>query len=193
FFWLPRNTFYRLFYLPALILLLSLLLARYEAAFKSARQYRLASCVAAVMLSNFTFLILPYARPEANQPLAFALQMNQVWKPGTVVYFGQFNTDDWTIKYFNPMTTWRPLDPQDLAPLEDQLHRVYADGGAAWIETTALDLLSATPQGSTWIAEHTDDHAKRELINNRCRIRFFQLFPARQAQTTILAPSDRRR
>jgi hypothetical protein len=59
FFWLPQNTFYRMFYLPALILLFGLLLV--------ARPHRtsrtLAVFVIAVALANFLFLIYPFSYP----------------------------------------------------------------------------------------------------------------------------------
>jgi len=59
FFWLPQNTFYRLFYLPALILLFGLLLAA-----KPHRSSRtLAAFVVAVALANFLFLIYPFSNP----------------------------------------------------------------------------------------------------------------------------------
>jgi hypothetical protein len=57
FFWLPHNTFYRLFYLPALILLFGLLLAA-----KPHRISRtLAAFVVALALANFLFLIYPFS------------------------------------------------------------------------------------------------------------------------------------
>jgi hypothetical protein len=64
FFWLPQNTFYRLFYLPALILLFGLLL--------SATPHRisriLAVVVVAVALANFLFMIYPFSRAPHTNP-----------------------------------------------------------------------------------------------------------------------------
>ena len=54
FFWLPQNTFYRLFYLPALILLLGLALASVKD-----KSGALAALVVAIALANFLFLIYP--------------------------------------------------------------------------------------------------------------------------------------
>ena len=78
FFWLPQNTFYRLFYLPALILLVGVVLSPFE---KRAlvRRFRLAVLVAAVALANFLFLIYPYSHVQKYPPLAFALEMNREW------------------------------------------------------------------------------------------------------------------
>jgi len=63
FFWLPQNTFYRLFYLPALILLLGLLLV--AAPRRAAKPRTLAAFVVAVALANFLFMIYPYSLEDA--------------------------------------------------------------------------------------------------------------------------------
>lgn len=61
FFWLPQNTFYRLFYLPALILLFGLLLA--AAPNRNPKRPILAAFVLAVAFANFLFLIYPFSNP----------------------------------------------------------------------------------------------------------------------------------
>lgn len=64
FFFLPQNTFYRLFYLPAMILLLGLLLAARQN--KTAHPRTLTAFVILVALANFLFLIYPDS-PIRNQ------------------------------------------------------------------------------------------------------------------------------
>jgi hypothetical protein len=59
FFWLPQNTFYRLFYLPALILLLGLLLASIQD--RTSKPRTLAALVIAVALANFVFMIYQFS------------------------------------------------------------------------------------------------------------------------------------
>ena len=67
FFWLPQNTFYRLFYLPALILLLGLLLASIQD--KTSKPRTLAAFVIVVALANFLFLMYPFSHlPRDAQP-----------------------------------------------------------------------------------------------------------------------------
>lgn len=67
FFWLPQNTFYRLFYLPALILLLGLLLASIED--RTSKPRTLAVFVIVVALANFLFLMYPFSHlPRDAQP-----------------------------------------------------------------------------------------------------------------------------
>jgi len=59
FFWLPQNTFYRLFYLPGLILLLGLLLVSVQN--RTAKPRLLAAFVVALALANFLFLMYPFS------------------------------------------------------------------------------------------------------------------------------------
>ena len=155
FFWLPQNTFYRLFYLPALIILLGLALA-------SIRNTRaLAAFVIAVALANFLFLIYPSSHVEKYPPLAFALQMNGEWPAGTVIYYGAENSDEDLVRYFNPGTRW-------------QLLRSSTIESGAWLETTAIDQLRSTPEGARWLDTHT--HKERELSHSAYRIRFVQVY-----------------
>src|SRR5262249_6479514 len=137
FVWLPHNTFYRLFYLPPLIILGAVVVSKADS---DARGYRLASVAAVIAFANLAFVILPGTKVEANPPLQFAQALNRVWPPDTQVYYDTLTTDDWTLQYFNPQTTWHPL--KDL-PL--------ADGREVWIETTAYDRLKQTNPG--WLAQ----------------------------------------
>lgn len=69
FFWLPQNTFYRLFYLPALIILIGLTLASFTN--RPAGKFT-ALFVAALALANFLFLMYPFSsvKSAANFSLA---------------------------------------------------------------------------------------------------------------------------
>jgi hypothetical protein len=164
FFWLPQNTFYRVFYLPALVLLLGLALAALPPP-GSRRTYVVALFVAAVSLANFLFLIYPFSHVEKFPPLAFAVEMSREWPAGTVVYYAATNSDAQLVRYFNPQTEWRVL-PSELP-----------EGTTAWLETTAIDRLSATPQGAQWLREHTHPDQSRELNSDAHRIRFLQINP----------------
>jgi hypothetical protein len=160
FFWLPQNTFYRVFYLPALVLLLGLVLAALPQ-IAERRTYVVALFVAAVSLANFLFLIYPFSHVEKFPPLAFAMEMNREWPAGTVVYYAATNSDAQLVRYFNPETDWQLLPEQP------------RDG--SWLETTAIDRLSATPQGTQWLREHTHADSLRELNTGAHRIRFVQV------------------
>ena len=163
FFWLPQNTFYRLFYLPPIILLLGLLLSAVQ--HRITKRRTLAAFVVAVVLANFLFLIYPFSKVEKYPPLAFALQMNREWPAGTVIYYGAANSDQALVRYFNPSTQWKLLRPESMTTL-----------GEAWLETTAIDQISSTPGGAEWLNAHTHKDSLKELNDGAYKIRFIEVF-----------------
>ena len=164
FFWLPQNTFYRLFYLPALILLIGLALSAFpQAGYR--RTFATALFVTAVGLANFLFLIYPFSHVEKYPPLEFALQMKREWPRGTMIFYGAQNSDAALVRYFNPETEWKLLSAQ--SPVDT----------GAWLETSAIDRLSATPEGARWLETHARPGTLRELNTGAYRIRFVEVAP----------------
>jgi hypothetical protein len=174
FFWLPQNTFYRLFYFPAFILLLGIALNSFRKRVKTSRRFT-ALLVISVALANFLFLIYPFSNTQKYPPLAFALQMNREWPAGTVIYYGAENTDKGLVRYFNPATIWRLLRPDSLDTLNDELRDIYNNGGTAWFETTAIDQLASTAEGSRWLETNVRKESWKELNHGAYKIRFVQI------------------
>ena len=172
FFWLPWNTFYRLFYFPAAILLAGIILARASALKSKDAPRGLLLLVDTVAVFNLTFYILPNARIDSNPPLQMALRMNREWRPGTIVFYGTFVTDDWTARYFNPSTSWRPLPVGGLDNFNAALQEVRMSGVEVWLEATALDQILTLPGGAEWISTHAVGGSRRELVNTQHRIIF---------------------
>jgi hypothetical protein len=176
FFWLPQNTFYRLFYLPALILLFGLGLSSFKN--NASRPLRfLAVLVAAVALANFLFLIYPFSHVQKYPPLAFALQMNNKWPAGTVIYYGAENSDEGLVRYFNPSTRWKLLRPDSIDVLDSEIADIYSKGGTAWFETTAIDQFASSPERSRWLEAHIQKESWKEINDSAYRIRFVQVLP----------------
>lgn len=173
FFWLPHNGFYRLFYLPAILLLSGELLSRYEHRHKPT--YRLALLTAVLVLSNFIFFIYPNSRVDKNLPLSLALEMNNVWQDNTVIYFQAENADNNLVAYFNPAAEWRLLGSVERMSVE--LKQVYEDGKSAWLEASAIDHLQSTPAGKEWLAKHGRLDTWRERKAAGYNIKFIQIGP----------------
>ena len=190
FFWMPQHTFYRLFYLPALILLAGLIIHPSGAAplgtpvmtartaDSRPRKFRLALIVAVLGISNFLFLIFPYSHEQKFPPLAFALEMNKTWPPGTVIYYALANSDESLFRYFNSSTVWKKLNATAPEVLESELHDIYSKGTTAWFEVTAIDRFSATQEGAMWLKKHARTESLRELNDPAYKIRFIQIVPA---------------
>jgi hypothetical protein len=175
FVWLPQNTFYRLFYLPALIVVVGLFAwARYPLnAYQPA--YRIATLTIAVALANFLFFIFPYSHAEKFPPTRFAFDMNDQWHVNTTVYYDFENSDNNLVRYFAPNTRWVQLkDPQNLI---SNLSNRYSEGRTVWLETTAIDRMKSTPEGAEWLKAHEIPTSRRALEDKAFRIEFVQVMP----------------
>lgn len=63
------------------------------------------------------------------------------------------------------------------AALENELHDIYSKGEAAWLDYSAIDRLSSTPDGAAWLSRHAKQESRRELVNQAFKIRFVQIVP----------------
>lgn len=177
FIWQPQHTFYRLFYLPALVLLAGLLLASGETLKPPAQAHATALLVAALSLSNFLFLIFPYSHAEKYPPLALASEMNQVWPRGTVVYYAFTNSDNSLFRYINPPTVWKQLNSFEPGALAGEIQKIYDEGGTAWLDVWAIEEFSKTPEGAAWLSAHAREQKRYELIDKAYKIKFVQIIP----------------
>jgi hypothetical protein len=146
-FWLPHNTFYRLFYLPGLLMLCVPLLSGVRTKYN-----RLALGVAAIFLINFGFYIYPQTKPEANPKLQIAEQMRNVWAPGDTVFWDVFNADNRTIQYLNPQVKWRELWGRAwISQIEDS----FTQSDRVWFDSAALsEFRRNDPELESWLSAH---------------------------------------
>ena len=171
FFWMPQNTFYRLFYLPPLALLCGVDLDRWGA--------RRATYVAFAILGawNFLFYIYPHSLVETNTVLRGALAMRSLWKPGTWLYLGSFNADEWTILCFNPGVTFEELDRTKLEQVASELKSREDTGHETWIDAAGIDSLESDSAGREWLSAHTRPGFAHDFSDRKHQVRFLRLFP----------------
>lgn len=179
YFFVAHHTYYRLFYLPALIILLGLILDSHDSIANGPRHYRLALFVGFLALSNFLTVIFPNTHVEKYPPLKLALEMNQSWPRGTVIYFGTPNSDNNLAEYFNQGTEWKQLKPDNLDMIETDLREANARGAAVWLETSAIDQLGSTPVGAEWLKQHAREGTQHSLVTKAHNIRFIQIVPSK--------------
>jgi hypothetical protein len=145
--WLPHNTFYRLFYLPALVLMAAGFVNGPKTTYN-----RLALCVAALFLLNFAFYIYPQSRPGTNPSVVIAQEMRGVWKPGDVVYWDVYAADNRTIRYFSPEVEWKELWGRAYINL---LEDSFAHSTGLWFDSLALaDFRRRDPEFAEWLKDH---------------------------------------
>ena len=133
-FWLTEYPYYRIFYLPALAILLGLFAA---ANLKPRPNQTLASLVVFVAICNFTFYIYPYSMPEATPPVKLAEDAREIWGKEVLVLYKEFSCDNWIMRHFNDQTKWRRAAP-DLSSLLQQVKDAHAAGHSVWIDTSVL-------------------------------------------------------
>jgi hypothetical protein len=170
FFWLPQNTFYRLFYLPPLIFVVATL-----PAWRARRIQLLVLLAAAVCAWNFTVIIYPHSRAEANEVLAFALQHNKDWPLGSDILYSHSHSDLWIIRYFNPQATWIPEPSIAVARFESRRLDCERKGRQLWLEGTAYDAIATIPEGMSWLGRHVDPDRSLLHITPAHRIRYYRL------------------
>jgi hypothetical protein len=174
-FWLPQNTFYRLFYLPALVLMAGTFIASSRTQSHSV----LALAVGFLFCVNLSSSIYPAAQPSLNHTEQFARSMQAIWTPGTTVYGNVYADENLTIKYFNPQVTWKKL--WNRAPIEDldpTLLQVKASGKAMWFDLAALEKLSAEdPSFRDWLKANCRLGDKHQFMNASDLVGFVQLVP----------------
>ncbi len=161
FFWLPQNTFYKLFCLPAIIIIAAHFLARY----RGPRRNRLVLFAAALALANLALYIYPYSRSDYNQSLRFAMRMRPLWSDRTIVYYRVFTVDDWFIRYFNPETTWKRLDPAESASAVVQAATHDTESGHdVWIDTTVAESLAPSGTAMAHFEKGEEDNYPKHPI-----------------------------
>lgn len=101
--------------------------------------------------------------------------MNHEWPTGTVIYYGAENSDEGLVRYFNPSTRWKRIDPKSLDLLDIELADIYSKGGSAWLETTAIRQLTSTVEGARWLEAHARRETSKELVDGAHEIRFIRV------------------
>ena len=180
FFWYPYFTPYRMFYLPAVLILLGITLSRYESMRPPGRQWYTALFAVTLALSNFLFFIYPLTHVEKNPPLVLALEMNRRWAPGTSIYYCSSSADNELFRYFNPATRWLKAESIEKALTEKDLQETYDQRSSAWLETSELEHLTSSTEGSAWLTLHVRDKCGFELTSDSYNIKYVQIFPAIQ-------------
>jgi hypothetical protein len=179
FFWLPHNTFYRLFYLPAVLLVFGILFSGTPAPPPPPPRSagRLALGVAAMALLNFSFYIYPQTHSAANPLLRIASEMREVWPPNTIVYWDVFSTDNQTIKYFNPQVEWKELWGRAwISQVEESIAKTRLTGSEIWFDSPALTKFrEQDAEFRDWLDAHCVFEHRREFETDNSKLGFVQL------------------
>ena len=148
-FWEPWQTYYRAFYAPALLLLFGLALSNYHRLLDNAPSGAAALAVAALVLFNLAFFIVPHMRTISNTRIAAARKASKIWNERTVIYFADHTEVDTTFEYLNEATTWRRFTSRTRLTLDSEIQQAHRDGGRIWLNKGVVE--SADP---TWLRSY---------------------------------------
>ena len=171
-FWLPWNTFYKLFLWPPLVWLIAFSLTCCRLRMKQFR-FRAALFVCCLMIWNLLLLTYPSAQPSANPVFVYSKMLKPMWPPDTVVYYRAFTPDDWFVRYFNPQSTWiqtacRDQDCINALAGAARLH------GSVWMDTSLLEELEHASNGTQQLLARVTE-TRRELTSGGHYIRFAKI------------------
>lgn len=176
FFWIPKNTFYRMFYLAPLVVLFGVWLSRSTVI---GRHRAIAPMfVAAMVLANFLFLIYPYSRVRAETPLYMANEMTRVWSPKSVVFYSTIDSDSDLVRYLNPGVSWKKLGEIDPQGFDNELRQIYAAGGDAWVEHSAIDTIAKRTDLAQWWSAISNAQPVHKVNDPAYDVRFVKVVPA---------------
>ncbi len=174
--WLTEYPYYRLFCLPAFVLLLGSLLRRTHLRGRQL-SHPLPAFVVLMTALNLVMYIGPYAQVEASPPLHLALQAREIWKGDVVVYYAKFTCDNWWMKYFNMGTRWRKADLDRHGVLAAEVRGVIGSGRRVFLDTGVLAHLESTSEDSTNSGLILSKGRKLGVSGNKHQIQFLEISP----------------
>jgi len=174
FFWLTEYPYYRLFCLPALILLLAVPVKRFPLAMNPMTAF-----VMFLATFNFTFMIYPYSKAESTPPIKLAGEAKAIWKSNVVVLYKEPTCDNWIMQYFNPNTNWRRVDFNDRDQVAHHIREAFRSGQSVWLDTSVLGHLRSSPELLRWLQGHAAMSEAWGISNGRHHIQFAELVPLR--------------
>lgn len=158
-FFIPKNTFYRLFYLAPMVVLIGIMFTRSN--FFQLRKEMISVFVAISFVTNFLLFIFPYSNVRRDTPLELSLKMNDIWTNKSIIFYMSPDTDNELVRYFNPNVTWRQIDKLGPEEIERQLKESETAGGDVWFGHSAFDKFSQNSDEGPWIARWATDERYR--------------------------------
>lgn len=171
--WEPYVLHYRVYYVPAVVLMFVLLLSNYHRTTTTLPSGAAAFTVGALFLLNLAFFIAPQMRDKSNTVFAAARESHSKWDGRTIIYFADRNSIDRAFQYFNEQPEWHEASAREIMKLDDEIERSYRDGGSVWLNDQAAK--SVRPE---WLLKHAN--ADRISVNlDGQQFEYVQLLPAR--------------
>ena len=136
--WLPWNGFYKLLVWPPLVLLLGFLIN--DRLKRDRTAYGVIALIVAMAGWNFAAYIYPHSHDTEDPVLVLGKTIDKELPNNAVIYYQQFVTNDWYLKYFAPGRIWKPLPKLEELPTINQL---VQSSSTVCFETSALNAIKS--------------------------------------------------
>ncbi|PYT01473.1 MAG: hypothetical protein DMF63_01080 [Acidobacteria bacterium] len=174
----PGNTFYRLFYLPPIVLLLGAFANTFE---RQARTHYVTALLMFVFaLYNFVFYIYPNSQLRSGTVMALASDAEKVWDNKTLVFFEPKRPTEGVIRtvvYFNPSVRWRQSDSLTIEAIRTELPLIYPEGGSVWFERSAFEKIQSDPARFDALMSEFEVEQNSGRSASKDNIEFIKLVP----------------
>jgi hypothetical protein len=171
--WEPYVLHYRVYYVPAVVLMFVLVLSNYHHRTKRLPSGAAACAIGALFFLNLAFFIAPHMRGNSNALVAAAKAASKKWDERTIVYSADRNAIDGAFQYFNEKTEWREASSKAIKRLDDEIAQIYIEGRSVWLNDQAVKSAPAE-----WLMKHaTGDEISGSLDGQPYR--YLQLLPTR--------------
>lgn len=171
--WEPYVLHYRVYYVPAAVLMFVLMLSNYHRRTKRLPSGVAAYAVVALFFLNLAFFIAPHMHGSSNLLVAAAKDANRKWDERTVVYFTAGTAIDAAFQYFNQPTEWREATPKAIMRLDDEIEHIYGEGRSVWLNDQA-----AKSVRTEWLMKHGGGDEIAGSLDGQT-FRYLQLQPTR--------------
>lgn len=175
-FWESYFISYRLYYLPAMILLLTLILANYFSNYSNASIKILIYLVTVLFCANLAFTIGPYMRIKASPIVASANQAQKIWNSKTVVLYTSSYDTDYIFQYFNRDVSWEGISVKRIKSIEQKIDEIYQEGGNVWLNRNAIKAFD-----ERWIAARRGAEIRVDTVD--ALPTYLQLLPLAQERS----------
>jgi hypothetical protein len=171
--WEPYVLEYRVYYVPAVVLMFVLVLSNYHRRTIRLPSRAAAYAVAALFFLNLALFIAPHMRSNSNSLIAGAKEASKRWDERTIVYFTDRNAIDGAFQYFTEKTEWREALREAIMRLDDEIERIYSERGSVWLNDQAVRSL-----GTEWLVKHATGDEIAGSLDGQI-FRYLQLLPGR--------------
>ncbi len=164
--WLPWNGFYKLLIWPPLVLLFGFLLN--DRLKRDRTAYGIIALIVAMAGWNFSGYIYPHSHDTEDPVLVLGKTIDKELPNSAIIYYRQFVTDDWYLKYFAPGRVWKPLP--ELGQLPTILHLTHYSSTVCF-ETSALNAVRLLDQTEyNRLLRSFDSRYEWELVSTKYNV-----------------------